>query len=51
MEQAQADIDARAEMLTYLVNHNKRSFDEVALVIREFKGREEAESFLEELFS
>jgi len=41
MEQAQADIDARSEMLTYLVNHNKRSFDEVTQVIREFMSTPE----------
>lgn len=41
MEQAQADIEARAEMLTYLVNHNKRSFTEVTQVIREFMSTPE----------
>jgi flagellar protein FlaI len=36
MEQAQSDIDARAEMLTYMVNHNKRGFKEVTQVIRDY---------------
>jgi flagellar protein FlaI len=42
MEQAQADIDARAEMLTYLVNHGKRSFTEVTQVIREYMSTPES---------
>lgn len=41
MEQAQADIDARAEMLAYLVNHSKRGFAEVTQVIREYMSTPE----------
>jgi len=41
LEQAQADIDARAEMLTYLVNHSKRGFGEVTQVIREYMSTPE----------
>ena len=41
LEQAQADIDARAEMLTYLVNHSKRSFGDVTQVIREYMSTPE----------
>jgi flagellar protein FlaI len=42
MEQAQSDIDARAEMLTYLVNHNKRGFKEVTQVIRDYMSTPES---------
>ena len=41
LEQAQADIDARAEMLTYLVNHSKRSYSEVTQVLREYMSTPE----------
>ena len=42
IEQAQSDIDARAEMLTYLVNHNKRGFKEVTQVIRDYMSTPES---------
>ncbi|MGD0804320.1 MAG: type II/IV secretion system ATPase subunit [Candidatus Bathyarchaeia archaeon] len=42
LEQAQSDIDARAEMLTYLVNHNKRGFKEVTQVIRDYMSTPES---------
>ncbi len=41
LEQAQADIDARAEMLAYLVNHSKRSYGEVTQVLREYMSTPE----------
>ena len=42
IEQAQSDIDARAEMLTYLVSHNKRGFKEVTQVIRDYMSTPES---------
>jgi archaeal flagellar protein FlaI len=42
IEQAQSDIDARSEMLTYMVNKNKRGFKEVTQVIREYMSTPES---------
>jgi flagellar protein FlaI len=41
VEQAQADIDARAEILSYMVTHKKRTFNEVTQVIRDYMSTPE----------